>query len=105
METIVLAVVFAGGLVAILATTAHRSRPRPQEALARVPRPTVRVLQENDELDDALRRAARFEREEAETRRRRADRYEARISLEPIADLRRVRPAPVPRASRHARSA
>lgn len=105
METIVLAVVFGGGLVAILATTAHRSRPRPQEALARVPRPAVRVLQNDDELDDALRRAAQFERDEAETRRRRAERYEARISVAPIAELQRDRRSRVRPVSEHARSA
>lgn len=105
METIVLAVVFAGGLVAILVTTARRSRPRPQEALAKVPRSVVRVLQDDDELDDALRRAARFERYEAETRRRRAERYEAQISVAPVADLRRDRLSAVPPVSEHARSA
>ena len=100
-----LAVVFAGGLLAVLATTARRSRPRPQEEFARVPRSAVKVLQNDDELDDALRQAARFEREVAETRRRRADRYEARISVDPIADLPRVPRARVPPTSKQVRSA
>jgi hypothetical protein len=107
MEAIVLVVVVVvgGGMVAVLAMAARRPRLRPQEEVARVSRPAVRVLESDDELASALRQAARFERDEADVRRRRADRYEAQISVPPIADLHRDRRPPAPPASGHPRSA
>lgn len=76
MEAMVLALVLAGAIVAILPMPARRPGLRPQVAVARVPRSAVRELKNDGEVDDTLRRAARLERDEAETRRRRADRYE-----------------------------
>lgn len=105
MEGIAIAAIIGGGIVVLLAIVAHRPRLRPKEELARVERPTVRVLQDDEELRDALRRAAQFERDEADTRRRRADRYESQISVTPIADLRRDRRPPAPPAAGRSRSA
>ena len=81
----------AGGtaLVTLGGAARHRGRsrrgaePPPVEA-----RSSVRLLRDGPELADALQRAARREREAAEVRRRRADRYEAQILPAPVTDLR-----------------
>lgn len=105
MEAIAVAAIIGGGIVVLVAMVARRQRLRPQQEEARVPRSAIRVLEGDDELSDALRRAARFERDEADTRSRRADRYEAQISVRPITDLRRDHRPPATPASGHPRSA
>lgn len=57
------------------------------------PHSAVRILRD-DELSEALRRAAEFERDAANVRRRRADRYEALIA--PPVPVRAACAAPRP---------
>jgi len=46
----------------------------------------IRILRNSDELSEALRRAAQFERSAANDLRRRADRYAALINSASLAD-------------------
>lgn len=56
----------------------------------------VRVLTTDEELRDAVRRAARFEQEAADRLRTRARRYEAMVADAKITELSPVQPARAP---------
>lgn len=94
VPVIIGAVAGGGALVAVAGAGRHRCRTRRHAEAPEAARPSsVRVLHHGDELSDALRRAARSEREAADECRRRADRYEAQITPAPVTDLRTAGPA------------
>jgi hypothetical protein len=68
------------GMVLLLARQHHRRVVKEAAVVPIQPRSLVRLLNDEDELNEALLRAARFERWAAEVCRSRADRYESMLA-------------------------
>lgn len=102
-----IAVVVAVVVVAVAGRLIRRHRaPASIAESPACPSSLVRVLTSDEELRDAVHRAADFERMVADTVRTRARRYEAMVAEIPIADIgigrRRSVQAPGDEASRSA---
>ncbi len=78
-------------LLVVLGLSVIRGRRRAEVTATGAPEQpcsVLHILRSEEELDDALRRAARFERGVAEAAGRRADRYEELIAPAPITEIR-----------------
>ena len=84
------------GLLVILGlamTRRHRQCETNLEVVRVERRSVVHVLQNQEELQDALRRSAQFERRNVDMLRAPADRYEGPITPAPITNITAVRPS------------
>ena len=77
----------AGVMVWLVLARVHRHLETAVEMVAVQPRSVVHVLRTQDELEEAVRRAADFERRATDERRSRADRYDAMITPSAIARI------------------
>lgn len=82
MRSIVSLLVFGGasaGLLKLFMVSLRRHKDMEKEVIRFEPRSAVHVLVDQRELEDAVSRAARFEREVSDALRLRADHYESLI--------------------------
>ena len=78
----------AGVLVWLLFTRVHRHLETTVETAPAEPRSFVHVLKTQDELEQAVRRAANFERRATDESRSRVDHYNAMIAPIAISQIR-----------------
>jgi hypothetical protein len=78
----------AAVLVRLFVARVHRHLETAVELVPVQPRSVVHVLRTQDELEEAVRRAANFERRATDERRSRADRYEVMIARNAIVHIR-----------------
>lgn len=92
MERLILLALIGGAvavvMVWLLLVRVHRHLEAAVEFVPVQPRSVVHVLRTQDELEEAVRRAANFERRATDERRSRADRYDAMIAPNAIVRIR-----------------